>query len=231
MEFYIEDHAALIGYIARSAEELSGNAGLDAVSRAMVVYGRERGLRCLADGKELSGRNFILYGEWADTKGWNESRVLSCVPHLVIGMVRCGWNESWKKYGLEKYGALLCNWIDHSLLYGFNPELRLELSDILAHGGKGCRYGWIDALFADERDYEAFCALRAKMAPRVTKSFLYHCGHVYSTFRRVLFVEAGLVSGGRIIGRGMAEYAEQFGEDRAVAIMAESKRDFLAIDC
>ena len=233
MEFYVDDHAALIGYLAKSAEEAAGEKGLKAIARAMVVYGRERGLRCamrcLADGGELSGRNFLLYGEWADDKGWNRSKVISSNPHLVVEMERCGWHDSWGKYGLEKYGALLCDWIDHSLLYGFNPQLRLGLSEVLTHGGCGCRYEWVDAVFADDEDYRAYMRLRAEMVPRVTKDFLYHCGHVYATFHRVLLVELGLVAGRRIVDGGLTEYARQFGEDKSLAIVAESRRDFLTI--
>lgn len=51
-EFYIEDHALIYGLLGKHAEQLCGEAGLDAFAKGTILYSRERGIRmakrCLA---------------------------------------------------------------------------------------------------------------------------------------------------------------------------------------
>ena len=229
--FYIDDHAVLFACLARRAEELAGERGTETIVRAIVVYGRERGLRgamrCLADGEPLSGKNYILYGEWADPRGWSRSEVAATAPHYRTNMTVCGWCESWEKHGLLEYGRLYCDWVDANLVYGFNPALRLEMPKTLSRGEKCCTFDWLDCTFGSEAEAEAMAARRAELIPRVTKDFLYHCGHLLSTFRRELLLEFGLVKGEEIVGRALGDYGELFEEEKAQSVVQESRQNFL----
>ncbi|MDR1516010.1 MAG: L-2-amino-thiazoline-4-carboxylic acid hydrolase [Synergistaceae bacterium] len=228
--FYIDDHALLYGLIAMSAEDVRGAEGLGAITRAVIRYCGERGLRaagrCLADGAELTVRSYILYGEWADTRGWCRAGASSFEPFYTTRVVLCPWCEAWKKHGLLKYGKIYCGHADRSLVHGFNPELRIEMGEILSCGGNVCEYGWSGFRFSPE-DEEALSRGRAEIAPRVTRDFLYHCGHLLRTFREEIFLQFGLVQGRAIISKSLDLYGEIFGRKKTIAIEEESRIDFM----
>ena len=232
-QFYIDDLAILCALLARSAEKRAGERGTETIVRAIKTYGRERGLRCAmrcrADGEPLSGKNYILYGEWADPKGWSKTEVVATTPHYRTSLAACGWCDSWKKHGLLEYGRLYCDHVDANLVYGFNPDLRLEMPKILSHGDDCCAFDWLDCTFENDAEAEAMAARRAELVPRVTKDFLYHCGHLFSTFRRELLMEFGLIEGDEMVKDALASYREAFGAEKAEAVAAESRQDFLRI--
>ena len=233
-EFYIDDHAVLFGLLAKHAEARCGGQGLSAVERALVSYGRERGLRsamrCLRDGRELTLRNYLLYGEWSDERQWSKSEVTAVRPEYRTDTLVCGWFESWKKYGLEEHGKIYCKWIDMELLRGFNPGLRLEMGAILSHGGASCQFHWMDCRFDNEEDVGKLAKERAEIAPRVTQGFLFHCAHLLSTFRREFYRELGLLDTNAVLDRALSEYGEIFGAEKTKALVAESARNFISID-
>lgn len=63
MDFYIDDHAALFGLIAKCSEDILGDKGLETCGQGVIVMARERGLRsakrCLANGDELTIKNYF----------------------------------------------------------------------------------------------------------------------------------------------------------------------------
>lgn len=225
--FYIEDHAVLVALIVKSA----GESGRKAVMKGIAAYGRERGLRgaarCLADGEPLSLKNYMLYGEWADPRGWSASEVVALSPNYRTNMTRCGWCDTWKKYGLLEYGKAYCDCVDENLVYGFNPTLAFRMGEVMAHGGVACEFDWLGFVPADAAEAEAMAARRAELIPRVTRDFLYHCGHVFSTFGREIYLEFGLERGREILGRAMAEYERLFGREKREAVEAEARQNFL----
>ncbi|MDR1020475.1 MAG: L-2-amino-thiazoline-4-carboxylic acid hydrolase [Synergistaceae bacterium] len=227
--FYIDDHAVLYGLIARSAEG-TDPGGLAAVTPAIVRYCGERGLRaaarCLADGKDLTVRSYILYGEWADTRGWCRAGASSFEPCYTTRVVLCPWCEAWKKHGLLKYGEIYCEHTDRSLVRGFSPELRIEMGDILSRGGDVCAYNWLGFRFSPEGEAE-LARERAAIAPRVTRDFLYHCGHLLRTFREELCARLGLAKGREAVSKSLGAYGEIFGQNKARAIEKESRTDFM----
>jgi hypothetical protein len=232
--FYIDDHAVLFALIAKNTEKICGDERLAAVIVPPIIrYCRERGLRaaarCLADGGELTFRNYMLYGEWADTRDWCRAGEPSFDPFYTSRVALCPWCEVWKKHGLLKYGKIYCEHTDRSLLHGFNPELRIEMGEILSHGGELCEYNWVGFRFSPEEEAE-LARERVSVIPHVTKDFLYHCGHVLSTFRRELYAELGLVDGRAIISGSLAEYAKIFGDNKTLAIKEESRLDFSPLD-
>ena len=128
--FYIDDHALIYGLLGKYAEEQCAQGGVASLKKATIQYAKERGIRmakrCLADGRELSMQSYLLYAEWADTKGWSNIEVSSVVPEFRNHVEKCGWYETWKKYGLMKYGAVYCSFVDKNLVKGFNPALEVD---------------------------------------------------------------------------------------------------------
>lgn len=231
--FYIDDHAVLYALIARAADAICGCQGMEAVSHGVAVYGRERGLRAAmratADGEPLTLANYIVYGEWADPKGWSKSEVRDLQPNYRTDMTTCGWFDCWRQHDLLEYGKTYCDCVDKNLVYGFNPELRFAMGQVLSQGGDTCEFDWQDCRVDGPEAAAEMARKREALIPRVTKDFLYHCGHMLSTFRRELYLALGLVKGREIMETALREYAERFGGDKAEALQNEAKQDYLSV--
>ena len=232
-DFYIEDHALLYGLLGKYAEETCGEAGLEALEKATVLYGRERGLRMAMraqrNGDELSPRNYLIYGEWSDDRGLCSSRLVSVTPQYKTESTACEWCHTWEKYGLMRYGRVYCTYIDRNLVKGFNPENELGIDGSLSKGDPCCGFHWIGVDYKDEAELKADMKKKAELSDSNIKDFLYHTAHVYSALRRTFLVELGLSDAASICGAAMREYAERLGSHKAAAILAEADQDFLSI--
>lgn len=232
-DFYIYDHATLFGFIAKSAILQFGDEGKDAIIKGITAYCRERGLRmamrCVADDEPLSGKNYILYGEWVDTRGWSKSEVVATSPNYRTDMTVCGWCDCWKKYELIEYGRIYCDWSDKNLVYGFNPELVLKMGNIMSHHDGPCEFDWVSCTFENEAEAEAMASRRAELIPHVTKDFFYHCAHLLSTFRREIYLALGLPKGHEILDIGLREYGAVMGEGKPELLLEESRKNFLEV--
>ncbi|GHV27994.1 hypothetical protein FACS1894167_03970 [Synergistales bacterium] len=245
-EFYINETAVLYGLIARRAHEVIGIGQMrrDKVSgfvrpdwektiiSCLRAYCGERGLRmatrALADGEPLSAESYLIYGEWADSKKWFGAGDSSFLPHYTTRVTFCPWRDAWKAHGLLEYGALYCRAADFFLVGGFNPDIRFDMGGVLSHGDASCEYLWLDCNITPEE--EKFIAeKRAVVADRVTKDFLYHCGHMLHTFGRELCLSVGLVKGRAVIRKAMSDFAELFGKGKAAAVAEASHGDFLNV--
>ncbi|MCL2495898.1 MAG: L-2-amino-thiazoline-4-carboxylic acid hydrolase [Clostridiales bacterium] len=232
-EFYIDDHAVLFGLLCKNACEQRGEKGLMAAKNATILYAKERGLRmaqrALANGDPLIPKNYLAYGEWLDHKKWSQTQVESITPEFHFSVVRCGWNDTWKKYGLEKYGIIYCSLVDKNLAFGFNPQMKLQVNAVLSPGHEKCDFHLLGADFSGEEDMMANSKKQAGMAEKTVKDFLYHTGHLLSAMRRVFYYEMGLEKGDKIVKQALQEYGEQFGLEKTAAVIEESKQDFLEI--
>jgi hypothetical protein len=232
-QFYIEDHAALFGYIAQSAQKRFGEEGKSAIIKGIITYGRERGLRaalrCRRDKQELTMRNYRLYGEWWDPKGGSQSEIVSTSPSYRTNTLRCAWCETWKELDLLPYAKLYCEYVDKNLVFGFNPALTLEMGATLSGGGHVCEFNWVGYSEESPEEAQAFGEERKALIPRVTQDFLYHCGHVLHSFRHTLLLELGAVKGEAILLDTIHEYIARFGSQKIEMIIQESKQDFLTV--
>lgn len=228
LSFYIDDHALLFAWLARAVVEKDPDSGLDLVENWVSWYGRERGARsarrCINDRQSLSVANYFVYSEWHDERGWNKSNVLSLAPYHFL-TTECGWNTSWAKHGLLEYGQLYCRWIDDALIEGFNPELRLEVASTLSSGAPQCSFFWPDYAFTQE-ELREMTARRAELYSRVTRDFLYHLSHLYDVLRRVLIPHIGFEAANEILERGVRDYSEVFGEEKAKTFIKASRQSF-----
>ena len=232
-QFYIDDHALIYGLMGKYAEECCGEAGMEALKKGTIQYARERGLRmakrAIADGRDLSVKSYLLYAEWADTRGWTGIEVSGIVPKFLNHVEKCAWHIAWKEYGLMRYGAVYCSWVDKNLVKGFNPENDVERSSVLTHGAPSCEFDWTGADFATEQEFYDLMALKASMAGRNVKDFLYHSAHILSALRRVYYVELGVPATEEICGRAMKDYAEIMGAEKSAALLEEAKLDFFEV--
>ncbi|MDR2892547.1 MAG: L-2-amino-thiazoline-4-carboxylic acid hydrolase [Deltaproteobacteria bacterium] len=233
-KFYTDDHALLFALIARNILRTEGGeSGMKALQNGVEIYGRERGLRyamrCLKNGDDLSVANYMAYSELMDIKGWNRSVNVSLAPEYHFDTVACGWCDTWKKYDILEYGKLYCNWIDPSLVHGFNPEIILEMHPIMSHGGDCCGFFWKNFAFKSEAEAQSVAQRRKELLPGVGKDFLYHCGHLLSAMKRAIYLELGACAGNRIMEASLNEYAQEFGADKKEVLIREADQDFLKI--
>lgn len=230
--FYIDDHAMLYAYLLKNAEELCGGRGLEASVKGTILYARERGLRmamrCKADGRPLTPRNYLLYGEWVDDRKWSQLSSGGLKPY-VLNFERCGWSDTWRKNGMEKYGDVYCTWIDQELVAGFNPENRLRIDKTRPQGADCCSFGFLGADFDSEEDFKKDGETKAALRSRTVKDFLYHTAHLLSALRRTYLVELGLEKADAIVRKALDAYAAQFGREKADALAEEAKQDFLVV--
>lgn len=233
IDFYIDDHAVLFGLIAKFSEDALVEKGLETCKNGVAIMARERGLRsakrCIANGDELTIKNYLLYAELFDSEGWNKTRVDEYSPIYQTSVVRCGWHDTWKKYGFEKYGSIYCAVIDQNILYGFNPKLRLKMDKVLAAGDDCCSFRWINCSFDDKAELDDIMKKRMHNLPSITKNFLYQTGHLLSVLQRTLYLEHGLVAGNTIIDNSLEEYAKIFSKEKADLIRAEAEKNFMIV--
>lgn len=232
-KFYIEDHAVIYGLLAKYAESMCGEQGRESLVRGTILYAKERGLRMAmrarSDGRELTPNNYIVYGEWSDYKKLGKSEIKSVFPEYRTNSLACGWYNAWEKYGLTEYGKIYCTYIDKNLVKGFNPENELEIDSILSHGGPCCAFHWVGAKFDDMDALKQNRELKASMADRVLRDFLYHTGHILSALCRQYYLDLGLIQGESISRKAMADYRKLFGDEKADLLAAEAQQNFLEV--
>ncbi|MFW9771737.1 MAG: L-2-amino-thiazoline-4-carboxylic acid hydrolase [Promethearchaeota archaeon] len=118
-----------------------GEKGKEVIGNAVKKYGKERGRR-IAElvrslGKELNLKNFFIYGD-LDAKS-----TLKYKPRIIDGnleivgreCVFCNGCQEWDKL---EYGQIYCQYIDVSILKGYNPNLKIEVPSTLSKGDKKC---------------------------------------------------------------------------------------------
>lgn len=232
-QFYIEDHAVIYGLLVKNAINLCGEAGEQASIQGTILYAKERGLRMAmradANGAELTPNNYILYGEWVDSKKLGRAEIKSVTPEYRTNSLACGWYGAWEEHGLMEYGKIYCTWIDKNLVKGFNPDNELEIDSILTHGGPCCAFHWVGADFLDMEDLKKTREKKAAMADKVLKDFLYHTGHILSAMCRQYYMDLGLAKGKAIAEKALEEYLAIFGQEKTEALIGEAKQNFLTI--
>jgi len=142
---------------------------------------------------------------------------------------KCAWHIAWKQYDLMRYGAVYCTWVDKNLVKGFNPENEVVIDSVLTHGAPSCEFDWLGADFASEQEFYDLMALKASMAARNVKDFLYHSAHILSALRRIFYVELGVPATEEICTKALEEYESIMGAAKRAALMEEAKLDFFEI--
>lgn len=233
IDFYIDDHAVLFGLLAKFSEEVLGDKGRETCGQSVMIMARERGLRsakrCIANGDELTIENYLCYAELFDSEGWNKVEVNAYAPMYKTSTVRCGWYDTWKEYGFEKYSSIYCAVIDKNILYGFNPQLQLEMDKVLADGDECCSFNWINCSFDEKSQLDAILDKRARMLPNITKNFLYQAGHLLAALQKTINLEHGLIAGNTIIDKSLAAYAEIFSKAKADLLRTEAQKNFFMV--
>ena len=230
--FYIEDHAVVYGLLCRAADQSVEDA-YPALARATVLYAAERGQRMAKrareDGLPLTIETYRAYTEWADDQKRMKVETLALSPNFRMNGTYCVWNETWKKYKLEKYGEIYCQYVDQTMVRAFNPQNNLIIHSVQSHGGAGCDFEWPGLSFRDREDLMAAAQYKQSKRERAVKDFLYHCGHTVSAMGRSFARDLGQEAADAVIAQALADYAGLFGTEKAAAVVKESEQDFFLL--
>lgn len=232
--FDIPHHANLFALIYKAASELYGENGAKAADEGTKLYGQQRGARmaqrALKDGAPLTMESYLLYGEWTDKNGHSKGYVSAKTPVYCLDNTVCGWCEAWKNAGLLEYGKNYCSYVDHNLVKGFNPELKLDILQVLSQGGDTCAFRWNGFALENEEQEKAYAEKKATLGDRTLKDFLYHTGHLLSAMKQALTAQLGAEAAEKITLKALVDFSLMYGEEMARAVIKESQQDFTVVD-
>lgn len=145
--YTVTHHGLLIGLYGKTLEEHLGEYGLDIFANAIMRYAHERGQRmrkrAVRDGRRLDHETFLSYGELQIPSSPEDYSIGSESPVYTLCCHRCMWQESWARYGLERYGALYCRYVDLHLIQGFHPDLAMITRSALGLGDSCCTFSYV----------------------------------------------------------------------------------------
>ncbi len=232
-KFTAEHHALLFAWMVRELVNRVGEEKASPVIRKAVrAYGNQRGkrmaLRAALNGHALSMLNYIVYGEWKAGKGEMITNIIEKKPHVRATVPRCPWYTAWERHNLTPYGRYYCLDVDRALVYGFNPELKLDIPNTKPEGAAECEFVFNGASLGAG----GMLALLFRKLVRPGKSALmpwdYHTAHVYRALRDVFVEELGDV--GRSAVEGALEvFARHYGGGAADAVRELATMDFGAL--
>lgn len=232
--FDIPHHANLFALIYKAAVDFYGEKGALAADKGTKLYGQQRGARmakrAVKDGVPLTMENYRLYGEWTDKNGHSKSITKAKTPVCCTDTTVCGWCEAWKAAGLLEYGKNYCTYVDHNLVKGFNPRLKLDILQVLSQGGSVCEFRWNGFDLPDENAEKAFAEKKTALGAKVQKDFLYHTGHLLFAMKQALTAQLGEEAAEKTAAKAVSDFADMYGEEMAAAVVKESAQDFTVVE-
>lgn len=231
--FSVTQHALLFAWLARQVIERVGAQAGEAAMRHMVQrYGEQRGRRMArraqAYGHALDMLGFMTYGEWAVGPDEMHHRLVQKSPDACLVVSRCPWANTWEAHGLTEYGRLYCLEIDHALVRGFNPSLRLLVNHIRTVDGQPCEFVYCQANLDRWNSLRYWLRKRLRPGRAAVMPWAYHIGHLYKVASEVLPERLG-AAGEQAVEAALAEFAARFGGSAARTVAACREVDFEAL--
>jgi hypothetical protein len=138
--------AALFSVMARNVlEKLGPEEGGELIRKAVDQFGFERGVRIASLvrslGKPTTFKNWLIY---SDIDGSNFKAMVWVEGGELVARVKgCTFMAAARQWGLGDYASHYCATVDHAILRGYNPDIRLKLESRTVTGKDYClfRYG------------------------------------------------------------------------------------------
>jgi hypothetical protein len=143
--------AALMGqmfavFAKNVIDEVGTEKGEAIIKKAVEDFGQTRGKRIAekvkARGLPLSFKNFLIYMD-LDTSAANKSVPNIDGKDLTLTIHQCFIRDGACDLALEPYFHYYCKWIDRAILFGYNPELTIEITKFLSGGDDVCFFRYI----------------------------------------------------------------------------------------
>lgn len=230
--YTVTHHGLLIGLYGKTLEEHLGEYGLDIFANAIMRYAHERGQRmrkrAVRDGRRLDHETFLSYGELQIPSSPEDYSIGSESPVYTLCCHRCMCQESWARYGLERYGALYCRYVDLHLIQGFHPDLAIITRSALGLGDSCCTFSYV-GYCQTPKSRQRIAAVKKELAGQYTKDFLYHCGHLVSIFHTCISDILGEETASLITSRTACDFDTYTKDGYSKDILAEAQQDFSEI--
>lgn len=225
-EFTEKHHAYLVG---KFYEELMKECPESAEAIFVMCtqrYAQQRGSRmaqrAIRDGRTLDFTTYREYGEWKNTETVkaegcaNSGETLAWSPDHVEKVYMCPWAAQFKEMGLQKCGTLYCRYVDKSIVTGFNPEMVYEVPQSMHENGY-CLQISKNAQFEENQIFHKHTEYQ--------KTFDYHCGHCYKTFREIIAAILG-VKGEQIGVSVLEQFEADYGKEMADVLLTYKNENF-----
>lgn len=228
MNLDVEKHAVLTGVFGEVLEGQAGRYGLQALGTAIVSYGRQRGRRmarrALEDGRKLDYEAYLAYSELSIPAQPGDYSVRSRSPVYINCCHRCLWAMAWRKFGMERYGKVYCDYVDFSLVQGFSPDMVMLVETAIGRGDEVCAFVNVGFEMTEEAE-NRINTLKAELGDRYKRDFGYHCGHLLNSFDRVL---GGIFPGyyERLRETALGRYGEIYSREVAQVLAGLAEQDF-----
>ncbi len=225
-------HAFLVCSYYKALKTRFGARGIETFVEATKRYGEQRGrrmaLRATQHGFAKDYLGYFTHGEWVPTSPDNFAveETTTDDGDLHTKVYACPWHAQFKEMDMLECGAVYCQHIDISLVRGFNPDLVLDLTDVL-HTSGYCNFYWRGANFNEERA-QIITRSREQYGSENIRSFDYHVGHVYKTFREQVLKDFG-TDGESVISESLERFEIEYGKEALEQILQYAGTDFDAI--
>lgn len=178
IDMEIRHHALLYALIVRSVSEASDKEEAEETIRQITVrYGRKRGRRMADHSSDKDLNGFFICGEWKGKQGENISSLTFGEDSVTSIVSKCAWYDTWKEYGMERYGSYYCRYIDQAICEGYDGGFSLKLDSAIGLGDRGCIFRW--SSHADRKLIE-------DAEKRYILPFDFHCRELYECAYEVL---------------------------------------------
>lgn len=140
-------HALMAALIYKHIELECPENSSEVIRKVVSDYGAARGRlarkNTLSQGDPLTVENYFAYKSLRTEEGVFIENVLQNDSMLKTEVTKCCWMDNWRKYDLTEYGKLYCESCDTSMMEAYNPDIPLEIPQLMEHDGKDtCVFIW-----------------------------------------------------------------------------------------
>ncbi len=125
----------------RVIDRLGSEEGTAVMKAAVEDFGFERGRHIAQRVKELglplSFKNWLIYSDIDSSANFGALPSIED-GDLVVKVSDCSFYSAARRWGLEEYAHIYCKHVDHKILAGYNPDIRLILEERQATGKDFC---------------------------------------------------------------------------------------------
>jgi hypothetical protein len=114
----------------------------DAVREFGTIRGRRIAEKVRTQGLDLTFTNFLIYMDLDSSSTLNFTPSLEG-GNLILNITHCAFLDGAKDFGLGDYFHYYCMWIDEAVLFGYNPDLTLDISATLSGGDDACFFKYL----------------------------------------------------------------------------------------
>ena len=230
MGFNEKVHAYIAAKYYVYLKETFGERGLEAFRHATRHYAEQRGRRmaqrAIRDGQPLTYETYCRYGEWVNTEEVkelgeaNRSEKVQLTPDSETHIYVCPWHSQFKAMGLPAAGIAYCKDLDAPICRGFNPEIDYKTTQTL-HDHECC----IQIVKnSGPKEGESYAR-----RPEGLRSFEYHCGHSYWSYREAVTAIFG-AEGEQIGAKVLRDFTDDYGKEMADILVGYRHVNFNVAD-